>query len=462
MKIGQPNDTIAAIATSIGEAGIGIVRLSGRDALKIADKVFVSKDGKKPSSFKTYTLHYGRIVDCRAQGGIIDEVILSIMRAPRSYTKEDTAEINCHGGFVATRAVLDLVLEEGARLAEPGEFTKRAFLNGRLSLDQAEAVLDVIRAKTDSALRAGLRQLGGGLSRRINKLRDILLSALSALEANIDFPEEEAALADPRGIYKKLEGVNSEVNALINSSKYAQMLREGVHVVICGRPNTGKSSLLNTLLKQERSIVTALPGTTRDTVEEIIDIKGIPVRIVDTAGILPPRGLIEKKAVARSKRYINFADLVILLFDASRPLCRQDQLLMNKLKKKKVIAVINKIDLKQKINRRMILQRFGTVVDISAKKSRNINLLEDAICACLSKGGVAEGEAATGNPRHTSALKQAQKLIAETLHSLDNKLPPEFAAQGIKDSMLQLDIILGKDVSVDLLDKIFSDFCIGK
>ncbi|MDI6605611.1 MAG: tRNA uridine-5-carboxymethylaminomethyl(34) synthesis GTPase MnmE [Candidatus Omnitrophota bacterium] len=483
MKTGRVNDTIAAIATSIGEAGIGIVRLSGRDALKIADKVFVSKDGKKPSSFKTYTVHYGWIINkflnsqvpkfvssnqrtkepANQRTNIIDEVILTVMRAPRSYTKEDVVEINCHGGIIATRAVLDLLLDSGARLAEPGEFTKRAFLNGRIDLSQAEAVLDVIRAKTDCALRVGLRQLGGGLSRRINKLRGVLLNALCVLEANIDFPEEEITLADRQEIYKKLGGINSEIKSLIDSSKYAQMLREGVQVIICGRPNVGKSSLLNALLKQERSIVTPLPGTTRDTVEEIIDIKGIPVRIVDTAGIIAPRDLIEKKAVERSKRYISFADLVILLFDSSQALCRQDEFLINKLKKKMVIAVINKIDLKdKKIEREMILQRFSKVVDISAKKSRNINLLEDAIYDCLYKGRAPIDEAAAGNPRHIAALKQAQKLIAETLHSLDNKLPPEFIAQGIKDSLLQLDIILGKDLSEDLLDKIFGDFCIGK
>ena len=356
-----------------------------------------------------------------------------------------------------------MLLDSGARLAEPGEFTKRAFLNGRIDLSQAEAVLDVIRAKTDCALRAGLRQLGGGVSHRINKLRGVLLNALCVLEANIDFPEEDIALADLQEIYKKLGGINSEINSLIGSSKYAQMLREGVHVIICGRPNVGKSSLLNALLKQERSIVTPVPGTTRDTVEEIIDIKGIPIRIVDTAGILAPRDLIEKKAVERSKRYINLADLVILLFDSSKPLCREDEFLINKLKKKMVIAVINKIDLKdKKIDREMILQRFSKVVDISAKKSRNINLLEDAICDCLYKGRAPIDEAAAGNPRHIAALKAAQKLIAETLHSLDNKLPPEFIAQGIKDSLLQLDIILGKDLSEDLLDKIFGDFCIGK
>lgn len=460
MNSGQINDTIAAIATAAGEAGIGIVRLSGRDALKIADEVFISKDKQRPSRSRSYTIHYGWI---SKGGNIIDEVILTVMRAPRSYTKEDVVEINCHAGLLATRAALDLVLDKGARLAQPGEFTRRAFLNGRIDLSQAEAVLDIIRAKTDSALRAGLRQLEGGVSRRISKLRGSLLATLSVLEANIDFPEEGIGPADPQEIYKSLSDIKSGINSLIDSSKYAQMLREGLHLVICGRPNVGKSSLLNALLKQERSIVTPIPGTTRDTVEEIIDIKGIPVRIVDTAGLIQPRDLVEKKAVERSKRCLKLADLVLLVFDVSQPLRREDKALINKLNKKRVIAVINKIDLKdKKIQRDTILQRFARVVDISAKKSRNINLLEDAICDYVYNGRAAGLEAAIGNSRHIAALSGAQKLIAETLHSLDNKISAEFIAQGIKDALLQLDIILGKEASADLLDKIFSDFCIGK
>jgi tRNA modification GTPase len=385
------------------------------------------------------------------------------MRAPRSYTKEDIVEINCHGGIIALRRVLELVLENNCRLAHPGEFTKRAFLNGRIDLAQAEAVLDIIRAKTDSALKMGLEQLKGVLSSQIRKIRNSLLEILSVLEANIDFPDEEITSGDLKQIRGNLQNINNELKNILESSKHGRIMREGVHVVICGKPNVGKSSLLNALLKQERSIVTPVAGTTRDTIEEIIDIKGIPLRIVDTAGILEPRDLIEKKAVLRSKRYIDLADLVILVFDGSKRLTKGDEVFVRKLNKKAVVATINKADLKQNIERNKILKKFKCVVDISAKKLKNINLLEEAIVNSVYDGKVSIPEPATvNNLRHISSLAEAQKLIAEALNSLDNKMSCEFIAQNIKDALLYLDDILGKRFSEDLLDKIFSEFCIGK
>ena len=460
MKNYDLNDTIAAISTPVGESGIGIVRLSGKEALQIAGKIFVSKDKSKPTDFNTYTIHYGWIID---KTEVVDEVILALMRSPRSYTKEDIVEINCHGGIVALRRVLGLVMENGCRLASPGEFTKRAFLNGRIDLAQAEAVLDVIRAKTDSALKIGEEQLKGRLSSQINKIRKGLLGILSILEANIDFPDEEIKPAELKVLLQKLINIDGEMKLLLENSRFGRVLREGIQVVICGRPNVGKSSLLNALLRQERSIVTSIPGTTRDTIEEIIDIKGIPVRIVDTAGILEPRDLIEKKAVQRSRRYIDLADLVILLFDGSKKLTGEDQTLMAKLKKKAVVAVINKMDLKQIIERGKISNKFKFTVDISAKKSKNINLLEEAIANSVYKGRVHSSDAAMlSNLRHITAIREAQKLIAEAIDSLDNKLSGEFIAQDIKDGLSWLDGILGKEFSEDLLDKIFSQFCIGK
>ena len=481
-------DTIAAIATPVGESGIGIVRISGKDALPIADKIFVSKDGNKPSSFKTYTTHYGWIVSgrtphatrrtpedvepavcsvkpvvCSLHQGVIDEVILTVMRAPKSYTKEDTVEINCHSGIVAMRAVLDLVLENGCRLAEAGEFTKRAFLNGRIDLAQAEAVLDIIRAKTGPALKIGVEQLRGALSDEINNLRKELLEILAILEANIDFPEEEIGLVNLKQIREKLDKINNELKDILDASKHGQIFREGIHVVICGKPNVGKSSLLNALLRQERSIVTPVAGTTRDTIEEIIDIKGIPIRIVDTAGIIEPHDLVEKKAVQRSKRYIDLADLVILIFDGSHRLTKEDELLIKKLKDKTTIAVINKIDIKQNIKRCKILKRFAQVVDISAKRFKNINLLEETIANLVYNGKVSAAEPIlASNVRHIEAIRQAQKLIAEAVDSMDNKLTIEFIAQDIKDALSCLDDILGSKFSEDLLDKVFSEFCIGK
>ena len=469
MKLLGLNDTIAAISTPVGEGGIGIVRLSGKDALAIADDIFVSNDRKKPSSFKTYSTHYGWIIDEKTrkreneETNIIDEVILTVMRAPRSYTKEDIVEINCHGGIVALRAVLDLVLADGCRLAEPGEFTKRAFLNGRIDLAQAEAVLDIIRAKTDSALKVGVEQLKGALSKEINKIRSLLVDTLAGIEANIDFPEEEIGRTDFAGISKKLGQAGERLMRIIESSRQGKILREGIHVVICGKPNVGKSSLLNALLKQERSIVTPVAGTTRDTIEEIIDIKGIPIRIVDTAGILEPRDLIEKKAVARSRKHIVLADLVILMFDGSKKLSKDDGALIKRLRKRQVLAIINKMDLKQKIEKQEVLKNFKHTIEISAKKSKNINLLEEAIAQLFFKGKVLGSESVMiSNLRHILPLKEAQKLIAEALDSLDNKLSLEFIAQDIKEALAHLDDILGKRFSEDLLEKIFSEFCIGK
>lgn len=460
MKNINLSDTIAAIATAVGDSGIGIVRMSGKDALPVADKIFVSRGQKIPSAFKTYTTHYGWVVSGQ---NIIDEVILTVMRSPRSYTKEDVVEINCHGGIVPLRRVLELVLENGCRLAQPGEFTKRAFLNGRIDLAQAEAVLDIIKAKTDSALKVGLQQLKGRLSKEINSIRDSLLDILCGLEANIDFPEEEITPASSRDISSRLDSINRDLKRILDSSKSGRILREGISVIICGRPNVGKSSLLNALLKQERSIVTPIAGTTRDTIEEIIDIKGIPVRIVDTAGIIEPAGLIEKKAIARSKKYVESADLVILLFDNSKRLDAQDELLMRRLKKKAVIAVINKIDLKARIKRDKILKNFGRLVEVSAKKAKHINRLEEAIAEVVYEGKLKSPEPAlVSNIRHIELLKKAQKLIAQALVSLDNKLSLEFVAEDIKDALGELDDLLGKKFSEDLLERIFSEFCIGK
>ncbi|MFA5096844.1 MAG: tRNA uridine-5-carboxymethylaminomethyl(34) synthesis GTPase MnmE, partial [Candidatus Omnitrophota bacterium] len=436
------------------------VRLSGKDALKIADQAFVSPSGKRPSACKTYTTHYGSIVK---QGKIVDEVILTVMRSPRSYTREDIVEINCHGGIICLRQALELVLENGARLAEPGEFTRRAFLNGRIDLTQAEAVLDIIRARTDTALKIGMEQLKGGLSSRLNKYRGILLDVLSGLEAGIDFPEEGFSEPDKKKDLRKLSEVGQGLKDLVRNSRLARILREGVHVVICGKPNTGKSSLLNALLKEERSIVTPVAGTTRDTIEEVIDIQGIPVRIVDTAGILEPRDLVEKKAVQRAQAQIAGADLVLILFDGSKRLAQEDLFLCRKVERKKAIAVINKIDLKQKVERDKLEKSFKHIVAISAKKTKNIGLLEKAIAGLVYGGQVPGSEPLlVANLRYIKAIQKAEKVIAEARESLDNRLPPEFIAQGIKEALGYLDEVLGKKFSEDLLDKIFAEFCIGK
>ncbi|KPK99029.1 MAG: hypothetical protein AMJ95_01020 [Omnitrophica WOR_2 bacterium SM23_72] len=458
-------DTIAAIATCVGESGIGIVRLSGKEALEIADEIFVSKDKRSPCDFKTYTTHYGWITENSRikPEAFIDEVILTVMRSPRSYTKEDVVEINCHGGIVALRRVLELVLEKGCRLAEPGEFTRRAFLNGRIDLAQAESVLDIIRAKNDAALKVGTEQLKGALSSEINRIREILLDVLTAIESDIDFPEEGIDAAGLKSAPLKLKHVHAQLKRLLQGARCGRILREGIQTVICGKPNVGKSSLLNALLKQERSIVTSVPGTTRDTIEEIIDIRGIPVCIVDTAGIIEPRDLVEEKAVLRSRKYMQTADLILLVFDGSRHLTQDDTSLMKKLKKRNVIAVINKMDLKQRIERPKVTKRFRQVIDLSAKKLKNMNLLEEKIAHLVYQGGINRFEPVTiSHVRHIEALKRTEKLIAQAVYSLDNKLSLEFIAQDIKEALATLDVILGKSFSEDLLDKIFSEFCIGK
>jgi len=454
------NDTIAAISTPIGEGGIGIVRVSGKDSLNIVAKIFVSKDKRHLLEFKTYTMHYGKIIENKK---VIDEVILTLMRAPKSYTKEDVVEINCHGGIVVLNKILKLILTNGARLAQAGEFTRRAFLNGRIDLTQAEAVVDIIRAKTDFALKLGQEQLQGRLSGEIKQIRSQLLDLLVFLEAQIDFPEEDDVLTNKQKIRSNLLIAWEKIRNLLAGSKSARIYKEGIHVVICGKPNVGKSSLLNAILKKERSIVTAIAGTTRDTIEEMVEIRNIPVRIVDTAGILKAKDLVGKKAVLRSKQQIKLADLVIMLFDGSRKLTEEDWLIIAKLKFKKVIAVINKIDLKQKINKEILRNIFPCLVELSAKRAKNINLLEDAILNQVQQETILACESVmVSSLRHTSALAQAEKLIAEASNSLDNRLSTEFIAQGIKDALVYLDDILGKDFPEDLLDKIFSQFCIGK
>lgn len=453
------NDTIAAISTAQGQSGIGIVRLSGPRALAIADQIFTGPKKEKPSEFKSYTMHYGRI---SGHGRIIDEVILSLMRKPKSYTREDVVEINCHGGIVVLRNVLDLTLENGARLASPGEFTRRAFLNGRIDLAQAEAVIDVIRAKTDSALKLSLGQLNGGLSKEIGLIRKKLLDVLVNLEVEIDFPEEgirQGASAISQGI----DALSGKLNKLLDNASAGRILREGISVVICGKPNVGKSSLLNALLKKERSIVTPVAGTTRDTIEEIIDIKGIPARIFDTAGILTPRNMIEREAIRRSREHIKLADMVIILFDASGKLSHLDRKLIREVRHKNVIAVINKIDLKNRIEEDQLLRAFRKVVRICARSGKHIDTLEGALYEFVFKGKLNAPESLiVSNLRHIQALRNAKKLVGQAKEALRNNLTQEFIAQDLKDACVYLDKILGKNFPEDLLDRIFADFCIGK
>ncbi|HNQ50053.1 MAG TPA: tRNA uridine-5-carboxymethylaminomethyl(34) synthesis GTPase MnmE [Candidatus Omnitrophota bacterium] len=463
------DDTIAAIATAAGEAGIGIVRMSGARAIEIADAVFRSRDRVRLAAQATHTIRYGWIVgpgagpDACRNRSVIDEVLVTVMRGPRTFTREDVVEINCHGGIVALRRVLELVCDAGARIAEPGEFTRRAFLNGRIDLSQAEAVLDVIRAKTDAALATGVRQLRGVLSRRVSGLRARLIRILAVLEAHIDFPDEDIEPADTVRLEKQARDLDSELRRLLEQARCGRVMREGVRTVICGRPNAGKSSLLNALLEKERSIVTPVAGTTRDVIEEYIDIRGIPIRIMDTAGLLEPRDLVERKAVARARECIRQADLVVLVFDGTIPLDRHIRSMMRFVGTSRTIAVINKIDRRRRLKREDLAGRFTRVVEVSAKKLRNIDALEDAVASFVFGGSVEFAEPVfVSNMRHIRELKEARKSIARARVSLDNGVSAELTAQHIRDALGAIDELLGRRFSEDLLDSIFSRFCIGK
>ncbi|MBI5124076.1 MAG: tRNA uridine-5-carboxymethylaminomethyl(34) synthesis GTPase MnmE [Candidatus Omnitrophica bacterium] len=456
------DDTIAALSTPIGEGGIGIVRMSGPDAIKIADKIFVSKDGRKPSEFETYTVHYGHVVDGPE---IVDEVLLTVMRSPKSYTKEDIVEINCHGGIQAVKNVFDLAIRSGARVAEPGEFTKRAFLNGRIDLAQAEAVLDVIRAKTEGSLKAAIGQLEGRLSKDVSGILDKLIDIASGIEASIDFPDEGQDIIKEGDIEKKLDCILDGVRRLIDSFQDGIVLREGVLAVICGKPNVGKSSLMNLLLKRDRVIVAPIPGTTRDAVEETINLSGLPIRLVDTAGIGIVKDALYKESSERSRRYIERSDIVLLMLDASTEIDDEDLAIIRMVEDKKKLVVINKIDLGAKIKKKNLKTLFkkDAVVEISVEKKKNMELLEKEIVDTVWSGEFAQGEGAiVANARHKELLDRAFSNMLSASKLLGDGAHAELVAVDLKEAIYNLGLIIGKSVSDDVLDRIFENFCIGK
>ena len=466
-------DTIAAVSTPIGEGGIGIVRLSGPDALRIADGIFVSKDGKSPSCFRTYTVHYGHVVEKVSKrpafanvrvSGTVDEVLLTVMRAPKSYTKEDIVEINCHGGIQAAKKVLDLVMKSGARVAEPGEFTKRAFLNGRIDLNQAEAVLDVIRAKTEASLRVAMNQLEGVLSAKINRIIDDIVNITSALEASIDFPEEELEIINKSRTVKRVKDIVGQLRELIESFGGGMVFREGVLAIICGKPNVGKSSLMNILLKRDRVIVSPIPGTTRDAVEETINLKGIPVRLVDTAGIVRTIDLLERESIQRSRKYLQLADIAIVVLDNSVKLDEEDLKVAKLVGDKKKVVVINKSDLKKKLDMKRVKALFKNdrIIEISVQKKKNIELLEKAVSGIIWQGDFSQGEAAlVSNIRHKELLDKSLENMLSVKKALLGALP-ELIAIDLKEAIYNLGLIVGRSISEDVLDRIFEQFCIGK
>jgi tRNA modification GTPase len=465
-KVVSNEDTIAALATPFGEGAVGIVRLSGAAAVPIVDRVFRAKNKKSLSTQKSFTLRYGWVVRKKQDpsAGVIDEVIVSVMRAPKSYTREDVVEINAHGGPRALALILERVCEEGARLAEPGEFTKRAFLNGRLDLAQAEAVLDIIRAKSDLALKNSCAQLSGEISRVAEALRASLVEVLAEVEAGIDFSEEEVGPAPERSLPKKVADISARLSALIERSSQGKVIREGLNVVLCGRPNVGKSSLLNALLKEERAIVTPIAGTTRDTIEEFINIKGLAVRLMDTAGIREHRDEIEKEALVRTQKAIAGCDLVIFVLDAGTPLADDDKRGALELGPKKKIVVINKSDLERSIDVAQVEHFFGQKpLFVSALKLDNIAALEGLIFESVFDRPPSFSEGVyVSNARHALILKEALASLKAVATTCAQGLSLEFAALDLKKALDALGALTGEVFNEELLDAIFSKFCIGK
>jgi tRNA modification GTPase len=452
------SDTIVAPATPPGSSGIGIVRLSGPAALAIAGRIFRPSGKQEIKEFPSHTLHHGFIHNGR---GDIDEVLLTLMRSPHSFTREDVVEINCHGGSLPLRKTLDLCLQAGARLAEPGEFTKRAFLNGRIDLAQAEAVIEVINAKSEAALKAATAQLEGVVSQQIKTWQEQLLGVLAQVEVELDFPEEELEASDSTAVKKRLEEINCQINRLIASFEEGRLLREGIKVVLAGRPNVGKSSLLNRLLKQERAIVTAVPGTTRDTIEESFQLAGFPLRLIDTAGITHSKHEVEQEGIRRSRRSLQEADLILLLLDGSQPLQQDDIRLIQMADQDKTVVGINKQDLPQAIETEQIKAHLPQVrlVKISAKQAQGIEQLEEQIVQLLHHGGdTNQQELLLTNLRHRQALAHALTRLNQAQHA-----PlPELIATDIKEALDSLGEIIGLNTNEDLLERIFSNFCIGK
>jgi tRNA modification GTPase len=473
------DDTIAAIATPLGEGGLAVVRISGPQAFVIADKCFlpIGKSSLKPSAATTHTIHFGKIV---RQGRSVDEVLLAVLRAPRTFTREDTVEITCHGGLLPAKLVLDTLLENGARPAEPGEFTRRAFLNGRIDLAQAEAVADLIHSRTELALAAANEQLAGKLSQRINELRDEMMKTLAHVEAHIDFPDEDILPDTKEQLLKRLERGIAFMDELLRTANEGQILRRGIRAAIVGRPNAGKSSLLNQLLGHDRAIVSPIPGTTRDTIEETANIRGLPVVFIDTAGLREARDEIEQEGVRRSRESLARAEFILHVLDASEPLTSADEKYFAEFAGKKRILVVNKMDLPRKLNLPSERgspepQQVGNVGSAAAGDSRapvvevcclsgqGIEALKDAIKELVWSGEIrAEMLQVMINSRHQDALTRARAATQRTLDVLRAGETLELAAGELRIAVNAVGEIVGKTTTEDLLDSIFSQFCIGK
>jgi len=466
-------DTIAAISTPRGEGGISIVKLSGPLAVPIAQKLFRSPSHSSPQEIKTHTIIYGHIIDPKIEQ-VIDEVLLTVMKTPHTYTREDVVEINCHGGATCVRKVLDLTLLAGARLAEPGEFTKRAFLNGRIDLSQAEAVADIIRAKTDLTRQVAMNQLQGTISEAVNRLRNQLIDILAEVEASIDFPEEDLDFWDLTELTKSTQAILTQLEELLQTAEDGKILREGLSLAIVGKPNVGKSSLLNALLQEDRAIVTEIPGTTRDTIEEYANIRGIPIKLIDTAGIRETSDIVEDAGVKRSKKWLERSDLLLVMLDASEHLTEDDHKLLELIKDKKSIIVLNKIDLlpiREMASRTEILAGAQvkelaldkSIVKTSMLTGQGLEDLKTVISnEAIHSDSISPDSVIITNARHRDALRKAKTDVEHALSSLDMAMPPELVAVDLRGALNNLGLIVGKTTTDDILDRVFSQFCIGK
>lgn len=452
------DDTIAAIATPLGEGGLAVLRISGPKATAVADACFrpVGKHAAQPSQAQSHTLHFGHIV---AGEKTLDEVMLSVMRAPRTFTKEDVVEIACHGGLLPAKLILDTLLKNGARLAEPGEFTKRAFVNGRIDLAQAEAVADLIHSRTELALAAANEQLAGKLSQRINQLRDDLMKTLAHVEAHIDFPDEDIAPDTKDKLVARLEGAGRFVDKLLRTANEGQILRRGIRAAIIGRPNVGKSSLLNQLLGRDRAIVSPIPGTTRDTIEETANIRGVPVVFIDTAGLRDSTDIIEVEGIRRSRETLAKAELILHVLDYSEPLSAEDAKHLSEFAGKKRIVILNKSDLPKHIQ---VPQGIGAL-EICCISGKGIDTLKDTIQKLVWGGEIrAEMLEVMINARHQEALSRARGAIERSVTGLRGEAGLELVALELREATNAVGEIVGKTTTEDLLDSIFSQFCIGK
>lgn len=457
-------NTIAAIATPPGEGGIGIIRISGKSSIDIADKIFLNKNNLKLSELEERKLNYGHVIDPKTKN-IIDEVMIVFMKGPATYTREDVVEVHCHGGIIPVRRILEIILENGASLAECGEFTKRAFLNGRIDLSQAEAVMDLISAKTDSSFDVSLRQLKGSLSFEVSEMIDILMEMLAHIEASIDFPEddiEEMAYIDLETDSKE---VLRRIDELLDTVNTGKILKNGLETVILGKPNVGKSSLMNAILRENRAIVTDIPGTTRDIIEEHVNIKGIPLKIIDTAGIRETEDLVEKLGVDRAKEILKNSDLAIAVFDSSRELDNEDLEIIELIKDKKSIILLNKTDLDKKLDESVLKSKLNdsSIISTAIAKGNGIKSLEDKIYNLFMSSEVKINEnTIITNTRHRDLLLKSKQNMKEAIESINMNLPIDCIEVDIKNAIENLGEVTGDSVGEDIIDTIFKNFCIGK